>query len=187
MNRRRVIDIALTGVVLVAIVGLYRLTPTQADFQQPVQVNGTAGKVVQTPRFEITVEGVRVGKKLKVPRTKPDRETSTSWVVVDAIVTARKDPMHLGTVTIRNAGGVQYRATNRNAISRVDLLGFEFQPGIPVRGSFAVEMPADEVAGARLEVIESGSFIALEPQATIPLPAAEGEQPVVELKEAAAL
>ncbi|WP_328988680.1 hypothetical protein OG394_20875 [Kribbella sp. NBC_01245] len=186
MNRRRVIDIALTGVVLVAIVGLYRLTPTKADFQQPVQVNGTAGKVVQTPRFEITVEAVRVGKKLKVPRTRPDRETSTSWVVVDAIVTARQDPMHLGSVFIRNTDGVQYRATNRNAISRVDLTGFEFQPGIPVRGSFAIEMPADQLAGARLEVIENGVFTALEPQATIPLPAAEGEQPVVELKEATA-
>lgn len=186
-RRRRVIEITLTGVVLVAIVGLYRLTPTQADFQQPVQVNGTAGKVVQTPRFEITVEAVRVGKKLKVPRTRPDRETSTSWVVVDAIVTARKDPMHLGTVSIRNTDGVQYRSTNRSAISRVDLTGFEFQPGIPVRGSFAVEMPADQVAGAQLEVIENSTFVALEPQATIPLPAAAGEQPVVEIKGATAL
>ncbi|MFC0629223.1 hypothetical protein [Kribbella deserti] len=184
MNRR-VVNVALTVVVLVAIVGLYRVTPTQGDFQQPVQVNGAFGKVVETPRFTLNVEAVRIGKRLKVPRSRPDRETSTSWVAVDTIVTARREPMYLGTVRIRTKDGLQYNATNRKSISRYDLTGFEFQPDIPIRGSFVVEMPADQVAGAQLEVIESKTFTAFEPQATVPLENVPSEQPVVELKEAA--
>ena len=69
MKARKVVNIGLTFFVLVAIVALYRWTPTQQDIQQPVAVNGEVGKPVHTPRFDLTVTGVRTSKKLRVPRT----------------------------------------------------------------------------------------------------------------------
>lgn len=169
MNTRRVVNVVLTMAVLVAIVGLYRLTPTQKDIQQPVAVKGVVGKPVGTPRFELTVEGVRIGKKLRLPRTKPDRDTLTDFVVVDARVTATREPIHLRKVEIRAADGTTYLGANRSGLDRVDLTGYEFAPDIPVRGSFVVEMPAEQLAGAVLLVTERKIFTEMEPQATIPL------------------
>jgi hypothetical protein len=51
----------------------------------------------------------------------------------------------------------------------VDLTGFEFAPDIPARGVFVVEMPADKLPGAVLQVMEKPFLNDLEPQATIPL------------------
>lgn len=190
MNRR-LVNVLLTGAVLVAIIALYRATPTQGDIQQPVEVKGQAGEVVRTPRFDLTVEGVRVGKSLKVPRTTPDRDTSTSFVVVDAFVTARREPIHLGTVKIRTAEGVEYLVANRTGLDRVDLTGHQLSPGIGVRGSLVFEMPADRLPGAELLVIENSIFTTMEPQATVALGVESDqlaglEQPVVEVTPASA-
>ncbi|GAA1594647.1 hypothetical protein GCM10009789_55880 [Kribbella sancticallisti] len=169
MNVRKLVNVGLVLLVLVAIVGLYRLTPTQKDIQQPVAVKGITGKAVQAPRFELTVESIRVSKKLKVPRTTPDRDTLTDFVVVDAVVKATREPLHLRKVEIRTAAGVTYLGSNRSGLDRVLLTGFQFAPDIPARGSFVVEMPATELPGATLLVTEKAIFTDLEPQATIPL------------------
>lgn len=169
MSGRKVVNVALLLAVLVAIVGLYRLTPTQKDIQQPVAVKGIVGKAVETPRFELTVEKIRVSKKLRVPRTTPDRDTLTDFVVVDAVAKATREPIHLNKVSIRTADGVTYLGSNRSELDRADLTGFEFAPDIPARGSFVIEMPADQLPGAVLLVMEKAIFSDLEPQATIPL------------------
>ncbi|WP_433015488.1 hypothetical protein [Kribbella sp. CA-294648] len=168
-TRRKVLNVALVIVVLVAIVGLYRLTPTQQDIQQPVEVNGIVGKPVKTPRFELTVRSVQVGKKLRIPRSAPDRDTLSDFVVIDATVKATREPIHLSKVSIKAADGTVYLGANRAGLDRVDLTGFEFAPDIPAQGSFVVEMPADQLPGAVLRVMEKAIFSDLEPQATIPL------------------
>lgn len=169
MSGRKPVNVALTLAVLVAIVGLYRLTPTQKDIQEPVAVNGVVGRAVKTPRFDLTVEGVRVGRTLTIPGAADARDTTSGFVVVDAVVTATREPIHLASVRIRASDGVTYLGANRSGLDRVDLTGFEFAPGIPVRGSFVVELPADKLPGATLQVMEKAIFNDLEPQATIPL------------------
>ncbi|GAB2676475.1 hypothetical protein [Kribbella swartbergensis] len=169
MRPRKLVDIGLTLVVLVAIVGLYRLTPTQKDIQEPVAVTGVVGRAVKTPRFDLTVEGVRVGRTLRLPGAAKARDTLSNFVVVDAVVTATREPIHLASVRIVGSDGVTYLAANRSGLDRVDLTGFEFAPDIPVRGSFVVELPADKLPGATLQVMEKAIFNDLEPQATIPL------------------
>jgi hypothetical protein len=169
MTGRKLVNAVLVVLVLVAIVGLYRLTPTQKDIQQPVAVNGIVGKAVKTPRFELTVEGIQVSKKLRVPQTTPDRDTLTDFVVINATVTATREPIHLGKVEIRSSDGITYLGANRNGLDRVDLTGFQFAPDIGAHGSFVVEMPADQLPGAVLLVTEKQIFTDLEPQATIPL------------------
>jgi len=169
MTARRLVNVVLVAVVLVAIVGLYRLTPTRKDIQQPVAVKGVVGKPVKTPRFELTVEGVQLSKKLRVPRTTPDRDTLSDFVVVSAVVKATREPIHLQKVEIRTSDGITYLGANRSGLKQVDLTGFEFAPDIPARGSFVVEMPAYQLPGAILLVTEKSIFTALEPQATVPL------------------
>ncbi|MFI7064938.1 hypothetical protein ACIBL3_28370 [Kribbella sp. NPDC050124] len=169
MNGRKVVNVALTVAVLVGIVGLYRLTPTQKDIQEPVAVNGVVGRAVQTPRFDLTVEGVRVGRTLRLPGASKARDTLSSFVVVDAVVTATREPIHLASVRIQAADGVTYLGANRNGLDQVDLTGIEFAPDIPVRGSFVIELPADKLPGATLQVMEKSIFNDLEAQATIPL------------------
>lgn len=177
MTTRKVVNGLLTLAVLVAIVGLYRLTPTQKDIQEPVPVNGVVGRAVTTPRFELTVEGVRIGKELRLPGASKNRDTLSGFVVVDAVVTAAREPMHLRWVRIRAADGVTYLGTNRSGLDRLDLTGIQFAPGIPVHGSFVVEMPAGQVPGATLQVMEKSIFNDLEPQAAIPLGVTEDQLP----------
>lgn len=169
MSARKVVNVALTLAVLVAIIGLYRLTPSQKDIQEPVAVNGVVGRAVKTPRFDLIVEGVRVGRALQLPGSDKPRDTLSSFVVVDAVVTATREPVHLASVRIKASDGVVYLGANRSGLDRVDLTGFEFAPDIPVRGSFVVEVPADQLPGATLQVMEKAIFNDLEPQATIPL------------------
>lgn len=168
-RQRKVLNVVLVIVVLVAIIGLYRLTPTQKDIQEPVAVKGIVGKAVKTPRFELTVRGVQVSKKLRIPRASPDRDTLSDFVVIDAIVKATREPIHLSKVTIKTADGISYLGANRSGLNETDLTGFEFAPDIPAHGSFVVEMPADQLPGAVLQVMEKSIFNDLEPQATIPL------------------
>jgi hypothetical protein len=185
MTGRKVVNAGLTLAVLIAIVGLYRLTPTQKDIQEPVAVKAIVGRAVKTPRFELTVEDVRVGKKLRVPHSTPDRDSLTNFVVVDAVVSATREPIHLSSVRIKASDGTTYLGANRNGLEEVDLTGFEFAPGIPARGSFVVEMPAGKVPGATLQVMEKAFLNDLEPQATVPLgPASPEVKDVVDLSPA---
>lgn len=169
MKARKAVNIGLTLFVLVAIVALYRWTPTQQDIQQPVAVNGEVGKPVHTPRFDLTVTGVRTSKKLRVPRTTPDRDTLSDFVVIDATVKATREPIHISKVQIRTSDGYTYLGSNRSGLQDIDLTGFQFAPDIPAHGSFVVEMPADKLPGAVLLVTEKKIFTDLEPQATVPL------------------
>jgi hypothetical protein len=169
VSGRKLVNVALTLAVLVAIVGLYRLTPTQKDIQEPVAMNGMIGRAVKTPRFELTVESVRVGRTLRLPGSTNARDTLSSFVVVDALVVATREPIHLASVRIKASDGVTYLGANRSGLDRVDLTGFEFAPDIPVRGSFVIELPADKLPGATLQVMEKAIFNDLEPQATISL------------------
>jgi hypothetical protein len=166
---RRVLNAGLTLAVLVAIIGLYRLTPTQQDIQDPTPVKGIIGRTVKTPRFDLTVEDVQIGKKLRVPHSTPDRDSLTAFVVVDATVVAQREPIHVGFVRIRAADGVTYLGSNRNGVDDASLTGAELAPDIPVRGSFVVEMPADKVPGATLLVMEKAILNDLEAQVTVPL------------------
>lgn len=166
---RKLLNIGLVLVVLAAIIALYRLTPTQKDIQDPLPVKGMVGKAVKLPRFELTVRGVQIGKKLRIPRSGPDRESLSDFVVIDAVVKATREPMHLNKVSIKAADGTTYLGANRAGLNEVDLTGFQFAPDIPARGSFVVEMPAEQLPGAVLQVMEKAIFSDLEPQATIPL------------------
>ncbi|MEU4193450.1 hypothetical protein AB0E69_16245 [Kribbella sp. NPDC026611] len=185
MTGRKVLNTGLTLAVLVAIVGLYRFTPTQKDIQEPVPVKGIVGRAVKTPRFDLTVEDVQVGKKLRVPHSTPDRDSLTDFVVVNAVLTATREPIHINSVRIKSSDGVVYLGSNRNGLNEVDLTGAELAPDIPVRGSFVVEMPADKVPGATLQVMEKAILNDLEPQATVPLgPDAPAVKDVVTLTPA---
>ncbi|MEV8378611.1 hypothetical protein AB0P21_38080 [Kribbella sp. NPDC056861] len=168
-RRRKVLNVALVLVVLVAIIGLYRLTPTQKDVQEPIAVKGIVGKPVKTPRFELTVRGVQVSKKLRIPRSAPDRDTLSDFVVVDALATATREPLYLKNVSIKAADGTTYLGANRSGLREADLTGFQLSTDIPARGFFVVEMPADQLPGAVLQVMEKPFLNDLEPQATIPL------------------
>ncbi|WBQ04597.1 hypothetical protein [Kribbella sp. CA-293567] len=168
-RRRRVLNIGLVLVVLVAIIGLYRLTPTQKDIQEPVAVKGVVGKAVKTPRFELLVSGVQVSKKLRIPRSAPDRDTLSDFVVVEAVAVAKREPLYLKNVSIKAADGTVYLGANRSGLREVDLTGFQLAPDIPARGSFVVEMPADQLPGSVLLVMEKQFMNDLEPRATIPL------------------
>jgi len=90
-------------------------------------------------------------------------------VVVDATITATREPIHVSNVRIRSSDGITYLGANRNGLNEVDLTGSELSPDIPVRGSFVVEMPADKVPGATLLVMEKSMLNDLEPQVTVPL------------------
>jgi hypothetical protein len=169
VRARRVVDAGLTVAVLAAMIVLHASAPTVDDFQAPIEVNGAVGEETRLPRLALTVSGVRIGPRLTVPGNPAPLTTATTFVVVDAVVTARQKPMSIDRVSIRAADGTRYLAPGRNGYEGQELSDVALAPGIPAHGSFVIEMPADRIAGAELEVVPDANIYGLEPQLTVPL------------------
>jgi hypothetical protein len=78
-----------------------------------VEVRGAVGEQTRLPRLALTVSGVRVGQRLSVTGTPAPLTTATSFVVVDAVATAREQPLTIDRVSIRSAEGARYLASRR--------------------------------------------------------------------------
>ena len=169
MRARRLVDATLTVAVLAAMVALHAGTPTVDDFQSPVEVRGAVGEQARLPRLALTVSGVRVGQRLSVTGTPAPLTTATSFVVVDAVATAREQPLTIDRVSVRSSDGARYLASRRAGYQGQELTDVALAPDIPAHGSFVIEMPADRLPGAELEVVPDTNIYGLEPQLTIPL------------------
>ena len=166
MRVRRVVDAGLTVAVLGAMIVLHAGAPTVDDFQAPIEVSGAVGEQVEVPRLALTVSGVRLGTRLAVAGGPATMTTATTFVVVDAVATARQKPMSIDRVSIRSTDGTRYLAPGRSGYEGQELSDVPLAPGIPAHGSFVIEMPADRLAGAELEVVPDVNIFGLEPQLT---------------------
>jgi hypothetical protein len=104
--------------------------------ERPFVTTGTVGKRVDARAFDVTVVGVR--GTMKLARSGTWHDTGGVWVLVRVRLVAHKEPASVGYAAVRDSADRKYLATNR--ITQ-PLAGRSLQPGIPVEGEFAFEVP----------------------------------------------
>jgi len=145
LSARRRIQAGLACVAMLAIAAVAVGTaPTSEKLTEPFYVAGATNQAVETRTLSVEVQGARLARALDVTARQTLTfsldvlETEQTWVIVDAVVEARRVNVSLDNTRLR-IDGVEYRATDfLPSPSLVDSLG---DPGIPLSGSFAFEVP----------------------------------------------
>ncbi|MBB5870603.1 hypothetical protein F4553_003982 [Allocatelliglobosispora scoriae] len=133
----------LGGIVLVSatlLIGhlFIEATPDRDSGERPYLRSGTIGEVLDGRTFDATVVGMRGATQLSGSPFVHD--TQGVWVIVRFRVVPRDEPVRLGYAVLVDEDERWFRATDR--ITQ-PLLGQELQPGIPVEGEIAFEVPKD--------------------------------------------
>jgi hypothetical protein len=122
-------------------------TPDVVREQAPFVRTGVPGAVVDGRTFDVTVLGVRGGTLISVEGATHD--TSGIWIVVRLRLTAKRDPLALGYAALIDASGRTYLSSGRfdqPLVGAPPIASRVLQPGIPVTGEIAFEVPV-AVAG----------------------------------------
>lgn len=112
-------------------------TPDVDHRERPFVTTGTIGRPVDARAFSVIVLGVRGATK--VARSGVWHDTGGVWVLVRVRLVARDEPASVGYAAVHDSKDRTYLATNR--ITQ-PLQGRSLQPGIPVEGEFAFEVPS---------------------------------------------
>lgn len=145
MSVRRRIQAGLACVAMLGIAAFAIGTaPTSEQLTQPFYVSGASNEPVETRTLTVEVQGARLTRALDVTERQTLTfsldvlDTEQTWVIVDAVVEARVANISLDNTRLR-IGGVEYRAIDY--LPPPALVGTVGDPGIPIAGSFAFEVP----------------------------------------------
>lgn len=127
-------------------------------------VTAGVGEALRVGGLEATVLEVRPAAQV-AERPGNGQDTGGVWVVVRLRVEAADEPTALGYAAVADRRGRSWEASER-----VDqpLVGYTFQPGIPVVGWVAFEVPREAATEVTLRFGESGAELST--VAEIPLP-----------------
>lgn len=151
-NAAATLAIVLIGIAVLAL--LRWTTPGYAVLTGPIETAGRQGARADTAEFSLKVDKLILSELLIFQRygKKVERGTGGIWAVVVADVAAGPNTLMLAGVALRGASGRIYMQSPRAEGAPQLLSGKELQPGLPQRGLFVFELPADELAGAELVV-----------------------------------
>ncbi|MDQ8730256.1 hypothetical protein [Bradyrhizobium sp. LHD-71] len=140
------------------LLAMQRSTPGYAELTGPIPEAGRIGDLIETRRFDVTLETVRFARRLRFTRygRTHERDTTGVWAVVTARLAARDESVTVNGATWRGPTGLRYIASSRAENAPGALLGRRFEPGLPPqRGLMIFEIPADQIADATLLVSET--------------------------------
>jgi hypothetical protein len=147
--------IAIAAGLLLA---MQRSTPGYAELTGPIPVVGKVGDLIETRRFDVTLEAIRFARRLHFTRygRNQERDTTGVWAVVTAKFSARNASVTVNSATWQGPTALRYSASSRVENAPGVLLGRRLEPGSsPQRGLIIFEIPADQVADATLLVSET--------------------------------
>lgn len=120
-----------------AVGGLVNSRAPDTDHRErPFVTTGVVGKAVDARAFDVTVLSVR--GTMKLAQSGKWHDTGGVWVLVRVRLAARDEPATVGYAAVRDAADRTYLATVR--ITQ-PLVARPLQPGIPVEGEIAFEVP----------------------------------------------
>ncbi|MEV4753572.1 hypothetical protein AB0J86_00415 [Micromonospora sp. NPDC049559] len=135
---------ALFVAALAAGGALTALRPNSDVRERPFVTAGGLGERVSTRTFDVTVLDVRGAAQ--VARFRQAHDTGGVWIVVRLRLTARNDPTTVGYAALRDERGRLYQQSERFTQPLTN--SWVLQPGIPVEGEVAFEVP--RAAASRL-------------------------------------
>jgi hypothetical protein len=172
----RVLSWPVSLVIIIAGVAagdqILRHTPGSEEVSRPFVHSGRIGEAVDGRTFTVTVGDVRGARSIE--ESDGDRLTSDGlFVLVTVTITAKSDTTSLSHLAVAH-GDVVFWATER---VRQRMAEYEFQPGIPVKGEIAFEVPRAVATGLVLR-LSSDQVLKGENRnqtvAEIPLPVDQG-------------
>jgi hypothetical protein len=157
-------------VLLVAVVAagaaLTAHLPDADTQQRPFASRGTVGEVVPARDFDATVLGVRTAAVL-TSRPGWRHDTGGVWVLVHVRLRAARATRTVAYAAVRDAAGRTYEATGRVG---QPLLDRPLQPGLPVTGEIAFEVPRAAATGLVLQLATPAYDLRMTAMAEVPLP-----------------
>jgi len=134
----RSIGVTLMALVVLAVGrGVIAFTPDIDTQMRPYDIAGQVGKPVDAERFTVTVLSARTAASVVAKGLKHD--TEGLWVIVHIRLVAKDKPTSLGYADLIDHAGNVYEATDR--IDQAIVGGVTLQPGVPVEGDVAFEVP----------------------------------------------
>jgi hypothetical protein len=121
-------------------------TPDADQRVRPFVVSGAIDTAVPARTFDATVLAMRGAGTITAGRNA--RDTGGVWVLVQVRLVARDEPITLGYAALLDERGREYLATER--FSQALIGGRTLQPGLPVTGEIAFEVP--RAAAVRLSL-----------------------------------
>jgi hypothetical protein len=157
--------------ILVALLigaGINWLGPDLAGAQRPFTKSGEPGQSINARTFTVTVRAARAAPALQIGKS--TLSSQGAWVIVGVHLVANTQPTHVGYAALRDRAGRTYLATDR--ITQPLLDGTRtFQPGIPVDGEVAFEVPKDALAGLTALFAARPDQVGMDAMAAVTLPA----------------
>ncbi|MEV8634440.1 hypothetical protein AB0395_22565 [Streptosporangium sp. NPDC051023] len=161
-SRWRKLGGLLAGVALAATaVWAQTFAYTRDDRGAPLTWTGGLGDEVKASRVWVQAKAVHAAKAIETTGTngKPQRATTTAiFLVVDLAAQSTWEPQRIVSQEILTQSGRRYSATDRVNETQT-IKQFFVQPGWWVSGPAVFELPASELAGARIVVSSAGGAI----------------------------
>ena len=138
---------AVAALLLVINVGdrILQFSTDTAYFQRPFEISADLGEDTQARTFSAAVISTRGAGAITERGGARPHETTGVWVIVTVRVTAQREPMSIGYCALRDAQGRLYWDSDR--IKQGVHGGYTLQPGVPIEGEVAFEVPRDVAAG----------------------------------------
>jgi hypothetical protein len=149
-------------------------TPDTDTTERPFSRAGAVGKPVDAKTFDATVLSVRGGTKIKrdggLSSRRREHETGGVWVLVRVRLVAREEAILVGWAAVVDGRGRTYHLTNRIDQPLVGS-GRMLQPGIPVTGEVAFEVPRDAATNLTIQITDRALDVRMSAMVEVPLPA----------------
>lgn len=149
--------------------GMQHSKPRYADLIAPMSTRGKMQEVVETLRFDVRVDQVTFAKRLKVSEFGKEKMLTSSglWAIVLADLAAADKTTTIAGAVWQGPTGLRYMPSGRVNLGP-PLPPHLVDPGLPKKGLFVFEVPADQVSGATL-LVSSARNSALDADARIAL------------------
>jgi hypothetical protein len=149
--------------------GMQHSKPRYADLIAPMPTRGKMQEVVRTLRFDVRVDQVTFAKRLKVNEFGKEKMLTSGglWAIVLADLAAADKTTTVAGAVWQGPTGLRYMPSGRLNLGP-PLPPHLVDPGLPKKGLFLFEVPADQVRGATL-LVSSARNSALDAEARIAL------------------
>jgi hypothetical protein len=141
--------------------------------QRPFVHTAALGHLVQLRTFDATVLSVR-GAAVVTDSDDEPHDTSGVWILVKVRLTTEHQAAAVGYAVLRDAQGHTYLASTRFSQFLVTG-GWELQPGVPVAGEIAFEVPVAVATHLSIRLAASVLDHRMDDMADVPLPIDAGE------------